>query len=209
MLRGGSGDDQLSGGTGSNVLYGGAGADSYFFNAYDGSQVINDPSNAEEDSALDEIVFGAGVAPADLQLSAYSFPDTPSLLIRNTATGDFIEVRGFWSEERGYGNTDRIESIRFADGTVWDLAEIRSRGRQVIGTSGNDWILYGLEGGSKIYGLAGNDEMRGNDGDDFMDGGSGADLMSGGAGNDIYIVDDPGDVVQEPTEGATMKFWRR
>jgi serralysin len=57
----------------------------------------------------------------------------------------------------------------------------------MMGTSGNN-VLMGGSASDTLTGLAGNDRL---------DGGAGADLMIGGAGNDVYVVDDPGDVVDE------------
>jgi Ca2+-binding RTX toxin-like protein len=47
------------------------------------------------------------------------------------------------------------------------------------------------------------DLMTGNAGNDTMDGGGGPDTMRGGADNDTYVVNDPGDVVDEEAAGST------
>ena len=45
--------------------------------------------------------------------------------------------------------------------------------------------------------------ITGNAGNNLLDGGAGADTLAGGAGDDTYLLDDPGDVVQEnPGEGT-------
>jgi Ca2+-binding RTX toxin-like protein len=45
--------------------------------------------------------------------------------------------------------------------------------------------------------------ITGNAGDNLLDGGAGADTLAGGAGDDTYLLDDPGDVVQEnPGDGT-------
>ncbi|MET1109884.1 MAG: M10 family metallopeptidase C-terminal domain-containing protein [Allosphingosinicella sp.] len=45
----------------------------------------------------------------------------------------------------------------------------------------------------------GNDRLIGNAAANRLDGGAGADKMEGGAGDDLYLVDDPGDQVEELT----------
>ncbi len=45
--------------------------------------------------------------------------------------------------------------------------------------------------------------IRGGIGNDTLNGGTGADLLIGGAGNDTYVVDNPGDVVDEGTGSGT------
>jgi Ca2+-binding RTX toxin-like protein len=53
-----------------------------------------------------------------------------------------------------------------------------------------------------IKGTKGDDQLTGTDGDDVIDGRAGADTLAGGLGNDVYIVDNPGDTIQElPGEG--------
>ena len=75
------------------------------------------------------------------------------------------------------------------------------------GTAGND-VLAGLDGDDLLIGGLGNDQLlggNGNDmlsgdaGNDVLNGGAGVDIMDGGTGNDTYIVDNPFDVVQDPT----------
>ena len=44
---------------------------------------------------------------------------------------------------------------------------------------------------------SGDDTLLGTAGNDYLNGGLGADLMIGGLGNDVFIVNDPGDRVQE------------
>ncbi len=72
----------------------------------------------------------------------------------------------------------------------------------INGTAGND-TLFGTAGSDQIYGFGGDDILNGGGGSDTLDGGIGADTMNGGTGNDTYIVDNPGDVVNEnPGEGT-------
>ena len=43
----------------------------------------------------------------------------------------------------------------------------------------------------------GSDILYGTDGDDTLDGGAGIDTLAGGRGNDTYVIDNPGDVIEE------------
>ncbi|HZF95962.1 MAG TPA: calcium-binding protein, partial [Allosphingosinicella sp.] len=64
---------------------------------------------------------------------------------------------------------------------------------RLTGTSNAGQVLTGNALANIIVGGAGND---------VLDGGAGADTMTGGDGDDVYIVDDPGDVVNELAGGT-------
>lgn len=49
--------------------------------------------------------------------------------------------------------------------------------------------------------------IDGNVGDNTLDGSLGADVMVGGPGNDIYLVDDPGDLVEEKADEGIDSVW--
>lgn len=100
-----------------------------------------------------------------------------------------------------------IERIVFADGTIWNLAEILARvvdSPEVPGTNyGHDFddiisggekndTLRGLEGNDLLSGRAGNDVLIGDEGNDKLNGGVDDDLLIGGLGDDFYIYS-PGD----------------
>lgn len=57
--------------------------------------------------------------------------------------------------------------------------------------------ITGNAGDNQLFGLGGADILEGGAGDDRLDGGTGADLLRGGAGHDTYVVDDPGDRLEE------------
>ncbi|MGM3308951.1 beta strand repeat-containing protein [Anabaena sp. WFMT] len=75
----------------------------------------------------------------------------------------------------------------------------------ITGTSGND-TLGPSNPGDILRGLAGNDVLTGSTGNEQLDGGTGADTMNGGTGNDAYVVDNPGDVVNDPDK-AVINTW--
>ncbi|MFO0776940.1 MAG: calcium-binding protein, partial [Nitrospira sp.] len=68
--------------------------------------------------------------------------------------------------------------------------------------TGNDAtnVLSGLDGNDTLKGVGGNDTLNGGNGNDRLDGGAGADTMKGGFGNDTYVVDNAGDVVNDPNQ---------
>lgn len=153
-LYGGGGNDVLIGGGGNDVLEGGAGSDTYRFGLGDGQDVINEGWITGEDV----VELGAGIAPADVSVRwtllgamAISLPDGSKLTVSGQAYP--------WSSELG------IEQLRFADGTVWDRAELASRA--LAATAGDDTIVGGYQ-------------------DDTLDGGAGTDQFQDLGGYDTY-----------------------
>ncbi len=71
---------------------------------------------------------------------------------------------------------------------------------QFLGSDGEDWF-FGDDGHDTFFGGAGNDHFDAGPGNDRLDGGAGADIMSGASGDDSYVVDSPGDVVNEAGGG--------
>jgi trimeric autotransporter adhesin len=197
-LGGGSGTDTLDGGSGNDVLRGGAGDDTLLFSAGFGSDLVevDGPGHA---SGIDTVRFDATIRVQDVSLSC----DQTGQLIVTTVGGDRLFARagdagagafltgGFsWTAGDTQSSVDRIE---FADGTVWDHAEIVSRASTIIGTAGNDILrgmqiaatqLEGLAGHDQLWGGTANDRLYGGIGDDYLDSSEGNDLLDGGDGND-------------------------
>ena len=176
-LYGFAGDDVLEGGAGYDYLEGGKGDDTYLFSPGDGGDELY------EDSGDDRVLFGSGITPEDVQISR----DPYSLLIDIGGQGDTITVWDWLYDPRR-----RIERLEFADGTVWDEAEVWSQfevaaatGEDdlLLGTDADD-VLDGLEGNDEIWAYEGNDLLAGGEGDDLLEGGPGANLLEGGAGFD-------------------------
>jgi len=173
-IGGGGGDDDLSGGQGSDTLVGGLGDDIYRFAAGDGWDEIVDTNGA------DVIVLGAGLNEADLQVGRY-WPNDLMLYFGS----DSIKIKDGLA---GAGGSS-VSAVRFSDGTVRDIAYIRS----LVAIHGSDAAerLEGHEDNDRIIGLGGNDTL---------DGGAGDDTMIGGTGDDTYVVDQTGDVVVEAAD---------
>ncbi|HMO69568.1 MAG TPA: calcium-binding protein, partial [Novosphingobium sp.] len=129
----------------------------------------------------DRLEFAAGIDPA-------------SVLGGRTANGFILRLAG--TEDRvvianALSGSGAIETIAFADGTIWDHAELLRRSTSgtpeddiYTGTAGNDQLI-GLAGDDSLSGLGGNDTLAGGEGNDTLDGGAGNDELRGGPGRDV------------------------
>jgi len=196
-----SSDDLLAGNAGDDTLMGGSGDDTYRFSAGDGADLIDDESGNQ-----DRIEF-TDVNPADVLLRR----DGNDLLITNTVSGDTIRVREQFALLAGGVSASGIDSITFADASVWDYEQIKQQALAgtanadeiyghadadtvhagagddtAYGALGND-TLFGEGGGDTLYGEDGDDEIHGGDGNDHLVGGAGLDRLYGDAGDDTLI----------------------
>jgi Ca2+-binding RTX toxin-like protein len=129
--------------------------------------------------------FGSGIAPSDIVVQRSG----NDLLFKHINGTDQVKVQNWY----GSGSY-QLERIEFADGTVWNGADLTTQCLVVSGTEGNDTLsgveaygdtLYGLGGNDTLYGYGSNDYLDGGPGDDVLDGGAGADTLIGGSGNDV------------------------
>ncbi|MGX5726797.1 calcium-binding protein [Metapseudomonas otitidis] len=183
-LSGGAGNDTLVGGLGNDLLSGGEGNDVYLFGAGWGRDTLENRDTTP--GKQDVIQFLEGITPSDIVVASIG----DDLLIRDVAATSEIRVKNFF----GADVAQRLEAVRFADGTVWTFEQLHAR--FTSGTEGADQIT-GFSGDDTLLGFAGNDRLLGAAGNDVLDGGSGDDYMAGGAGNDLYRVDSVGDRVFE------------
>lgn len=150
-----------------------------------------------------------------------------STIVAGTLNSNGIAIEGVDVKDPTFGNDDYIY------GSFGPDILLGYRGRDVLkGLAGSDQIyggygndrLYGGDGGDYVYGEQendlvcggtgndylygdqGSDSVYGEDGDDFLDGGNGADYMSGGRGNDTYIVDSPGDVIDDQGDPTDVDY---
>lgn len=107
VLRGTNIHDRFTGGAGNDLLSGGAGSDTYFFNAGDGIDTINDTVVAGE---VNRVVL------RDYRETDISGARQGEYVVLRAGTGDTLRI--LWNEAAGIG-VDRIE---FSDGAVWDRA---------------------------------------------------------------------------------------
>ena len=205
-LTGSNGADILVGGTGNDTLLGGYGDDIYRWGRGEGNDTLTD------NDGIERIEIGAGVTPDDVRVIAI---DTSSLVLRIRDTGEELKLTNAISTP-----WNAIESVAFADGTIWTTTELRNQSLTggegtdtSIGTSGADRIdgrggndsLAGLGGDDILLGGDGNDGLNGGQGEDRLVGGLGADTLVGGGGADTYVfaAGDGADTITDIGDEAT------
>ena len=210
-LVGGEGEDVLDGGEGNDRLYGGnsndhsvGGNDTYIFGRGYGVDTIIDTDTTEGN--LDVIKMKEDIKPEDILVKRTG--NNLELIVKETS--DKLIVEDYFSPYYGYDYNDptkmvnKVEEVRFTDGTVWDVEYVCKAALTTTGSEGSDYItgfddqndkISGLAGDDTIYGFAGNDVLTGGAGkdtlvggagEDVLDGGEGNDYMEGGVGNDVY-----------------------
>ncbi|WP_374490451.1 beta strand repeat-containing protein, partial [Zoogloea sp.] len=174
-LNGDAGNDTLDGGSGNDYLSGGAGADTYLFGKGSGQDTIYNYDGEALGTNPDTIQLGAGISTAQISLQR-QYDD---LIIRINGSDDSLTVQNYFNSDGAASYA--VENLKFADGTVWDVATIKTKA--LICTTGND-VLYGYATNDTISAGDGNDQVSGNAGDDLLNGSSGNDTVQGGDGND-------------------------
>ena len=182
-----AGNDLVVGGRGNDHIEGRDGADTYLYNVGDGDDYLLDLYGVRQNY----LVFGAGIAEDDIVLSkSADFADV--VISFKTFTGSILLDSQHWWEAG-------IDFVKFADGTIWNEAELDRRYVLAQETSGNDTIfatygddvIDGKDGDDTIYADNGNDTITGGKGDDRLEGRDGIDTYSYnlGDGNDqIYDI---------------------
>ena len=188
-IYGQAGDDMLIGGVGDDYLVGGEGSDTYFFEGFWGHDSIDNSSSDKVGTNPDKILFGEGISPTDVSIQRQG----NDLILSLHDGADTVKVYSYFLDAGNTNNT--VDTIEFADGTVWDYNHIRvawnaapvSVGGFVTkeGTKGNDTI-QGSSGSDFLSGNDGNDTIFGNGGNDVLYGGRGNDRLEGGEGDDTY-----------------------
>lgn len=186
MLDGSQGLDTLDGGAGNDSLHGGSGNDTYLFQRGDGQDLIFDRDWTTGN--IDVIKLAQGISPSDIKASRVG--DNLELAILGTS--DKLTIRDWF-----YSADSQIEQLQFADGTLWNVATLKTMVKGVA-SEGNDVLqgdessadtLNGLGGDDTLYGLSGNDTLNGGTGKDKLYGGAGADALDGGVDNDTLYGD--------------------
>jgi Ca2+-binding RTX toxin-like protein len=167
------GDDILDGGKGNDNLDGGSGNDTYTFNQGDGLDIIIDNDVTQN---ADVIRFNENISSTDVSVKRGSKD-----LYISYGVGDRITIKDWF-----VSNLNRIEFIRFADGTEWTADSMEGRVIADIATEYSD-VLYETIGDDLINALGGDDFVYGGEGDDTINGGMGSDYLEGGQGSDTYI----------------------
>ncbi|MDP3847970.1 MAG: calcium-binding protein [Pseudomonas sp.] len=202
-LRGGAGNDTLEahsdawdqgsntleGGAGNDSLYGSFGEDTYVFNLGDGRDLLIERRANEAFSNIapsaDTLSFGAGIRASDLSFSRSGL----NMVIGHVNRTDVITIQNWFKEPSDHF---KLDSFRFADGSVLSLADVESK---VVykGSAGDDSLLGYRElndqiragaGNDQVWGRAGDDLIYGDAGNDYLDGDAGTDRLLGGVGDD-------------------------
>ena len=155
VLKGSILDDTLTGGRGNDRLEGGRGDDVYVWNLGDGDDVVSDGMGTNV------LQLGAGIVPGDVGTSVEG-----SALVFSLPDGARIVVEGGLEDERNC-----FAEVRFEDGTVWTMDDVRNRTEPVVveGTDGDDTPLAGTHMRDVIRGRKGDDLLRGGKGDDVYE----------------------------------------
>ncbi|UUZ55982.1 hypothetical protein LP419_11475 [Massilia sp. H-1] len=175
------------------MLDGGEGHNLIAFGRESGNDMLVAPPNASN-----TIVLGADVRPDDVVVSIQNGYELTMSIRGSTATLRMPLMQDF---QNGTPVQRTFADLRFADGTVWDEAQLLRQAytgdderNQIYGSQGDDWIdgrggddiLEGRMGNDHIDGGAGNDFLRGDEGDDVLRGGQGNDILDGGPGANTY-----------------------
>ena len=175
VLNGRGANDILIGGTGNDFLVGGGGDDIYRFNLGDGQDVIREYWGDSGAWGTDTVEFGVGIAAADVTVSQGN--NGNDLILAIAGTNDKVTLQATVNS-----GENRIDQVRFADGTIWNHAQLMALSQQP--TAGDD-VIYGYEGADTMFGGTGDDQLFGGSGDDILSGDAGHDSLSGGNGTDI------------------------
>ncbi|RMQ40696.1 Calcium binding hemolysin protein, partial [Pseudomonas cichorii] len=204
-LSGGNGNDLLDGGVGNDTLEGGKGSDTYVFGTGLGSDAIDNTSYYDTTVNKLDVVRLDGLNSADVSLRR----ESDDLVVQIRQSGETLRIRSHFSAESS-GWSYAIDQLQFADGSVWDRAQIITS--LLDGTTGNDTItgydtadtLAGLAGNDTLYGRNGNDVLDGGDGRDSLNGEAGDDTLLGGAGNDTLNGGEGNDILDGGTGNDSL-----
>ncbi|WP_248150851.1 beta strand repeat-containing protein [Stenotrophomonas indicatrix] len=187
-------DSVLHGGVGNDTLTGSDYTDTYLFNLGDGQDTIieNTAYSTESATYSDKVVFGVGIASADITV----VKDGDDLVLEVGTGGDALRLKN-WLLTSGEQNWKaKIETFHFADGSTWTHSDLLAQGLitrgtdaddTLVGSTGHDHMLGG-KGRDTLEGGIGNDTLDGGEGDDVLDGGLGTNVLLGGGGDDTLRV---------------------
>jgi len=151
-LDGGPGDDHLDGGAGDDTLRGGDGRDTYVFGRNSGNEtIVENHVTIPATSETDTLQLAAGIVPADVRLIRdgnalvvmLDGGTTQARVQSQFLTTQLALVNGQWQQVPA---DNGIEQIRFADGTMWNAAQITARVQSgtpnaMTGTTGDDTFV--------------------------------------------------------------------
>ena len=137
--------------------------------------------------------LGAGITPSQIRVSGDS---ADNLTLTDGISGDTIKLDREMYQTSYYGQVFGVESLQFADGTIWSRADLIQLSEQIPGTTGAD-TLSGTPGGDTFDGKGAPAGSQ--------------DYESGGGGGDTFIYN-PGygqlEILEQDYGGVTaiLKF---
>ncbi|MCC7458146.1 MAG: hypothetical protein IT390_14320, partial [Nitrospira sp.] len=192
-LYGEAGNDVLSAGADGGMLLGGEGDDVYRVSSGDGQYVYLGAYQAvsSEDDGSDTLQLDVNADAVTISVEPHNFrPDEDYLVVRwNDGSATARMVLG---GSAAAGLRGAVETIRFADGSVFSAAEFLgglvpapTAGHDTLTLKSSDDTVDGGAGRDTLSGRGGNDRLGGGSDDDRLYGGTGDDTLSGGTGNDF------------------------
>ncbi len=185
-LFGRGGNDVIDGGEGNDVLGGDTGDDVYRFGRGDGQDVIYEWSGQGGSGGFDTVEFKAGVAASDVSVRRGN--GGKDLILTIAGTTDSITLG-----ETNWRDYNHVEQVRFADGTIWDQAELarRSESTESVNVVTRTQIV-GDSNYNELYGTADNDLIDGKGQGDYLEGRQGSDVYVHASGDGGDRINDVG-----------------
>lgn len=225
VITGGIGADSLSGEAGADTMIGGAGDDGYLVDH--AGDVIVEAAGAGIDAvaSLGSYTLGAEIESLRLLAPGRGTGNAIANRMMGSDGADTLEgLDGADTLDGGLG-ADRLvggagDDLYLVDDAADTVREVAEGGLDTVRTTlasltlANDvehlvfvgagpFTGIGNDGANSITGQASDDTLVGDSGADTLDGGAGADSLAGGRGDDVYVVDAPGDRVQEARNAGT------
>ena len=107
-------------GKGDDILRGGDGSDVYLFEFDWGQDIIDNYDADALNQQIDTLQFGIGITPS----SIFLFHSDNDLLIIKSGQNDSILVKNYFVNDAT--TSAAIESLQFYDGSIWDVAGVKS-----------------------------------------------------------------------------------
>jgi len=158
-------DDVFYGGNGIGLIVGNGGGNNFaeqlpsndIFNYSAGDGLLEiDEEDPDAINPTNTLVFGAGILASQVVVSANANGD----VVLQLASGDEITL-----DQMGHSANNGVQSVKFADGTVWTRAGILQMASHE--TTGSNFI-YGTSGADLLDGEGGDDYIQGNGGGDTI-----------------------------------------
>lgn len=177
LLLGDDADNQLAGGLGNDMVSGDAGNDTFIYSKGDGDDRVSDSAGSADRLVLTDYNV------TDIVHAIRGGPDSLDLVVRFSGERDRLVLVQALAD----GTATGVDSITFADGTVWTRADMRANAIAYADSSGDD----------NVHGFSGNDVFDAKSGDDLLAGTSGSDEYRFNRGDGKDTIADSGTSASE------------